>query len=177
MNVFTVSTFLLICIQFSLTYHLFSDCSHFATKRGLFQEQFLGIWYIQETSKSSKDNCLKYKFNNSSGTVYLNISNNSTLNESFEFKEYSEDMYLQLPITYTLKGAAMYAILDTDYDNYLLLWKCKNFYVYAKSMYLVLTRIRVPDKLTLDQTHRALTSGKIKKKLILYKIKQDKCFN
>lgn len=39
MNVFTVSTFLLICIQFSLTYHLFSDCSHFATKRGLFQEQ------------------------------------------------------------------------------------------------------------------------------------------
>ncbi|GJQ73538.1 hypothetical protein Trydic_g13888 [Trypoxylus dichotomus] len=161
--------------QCTHTYHLLPKCPDVTGKEFFSEEEFLGVWYLQQSSVSTKDTCVKYNFVNLTENIYVNISSNLIRNESFEFKKYSQSIYLGVSTKFTFKGSSIYVVLDVDYDNYLLLWKCEHFYIFTRSIYFIFARKRLPNKRVLDQAHSSLTNGKIKKKLILYKIKHDNC--
>ncbi|GBM56015.1 Apolipoprotein D [Araneus ventricosus] len=73
-----------------------------------------------------------------------------------------------------------YWILDTDYDNYAVIWACNHIWLtfkYARTENLwILSRERTLPEETLDKIHEKLNALKdIKSRKLLRKVNQEKC--
>ncbi|XP_015523949.1 apolipoprotein D-like [Neodiprion pinetum] len=62
---------------------------------------------------------------------------------------------------------APYWILDTDYDNWAVVWSCTNFGVFSVRYSWILTRERNPSVAVLEEAYRAIDRNKISRAYFL----------
>ncbi|XP_014214464.1 apolipoprotein D-like [Copidosoma floridanum] len=166
----------------------FGSCPEYLPMPGFDMERFLGVWHEAERNFQLSEiasRCVMSNYTRANdgklhviNEVRSQFTGIKRVLEGEIKKAPSKAEEGKLHVKYTsvpvLPYESQYSVLETDYDNYAVLWSCTRFWPLTVHNAWIMTRQRIPPGEVLQRAYGILDKYKISKVLFL-KTNQEDC--